>query len=259
MAEGIERQEKIKELCNQASRLAPEKRAVFLAQACAGDEELRHEIESLLRFDHTDDGLLNRTAWKHIAGDLVADETDALIGKQIGHYQIQSLLGAGGMGKVFLAHDLQLGRQVAIKFLPAHFTSDPERLRRFEQEARAASALNHENIITIHEIGKQDHWQFIVMEYLDGQTLRERMKQVRFDSNATIEIALQVTAALAAAHQAGIVHRDVKPENIMVSAENKVKVLDFGIAKLTERNGETGQARRGETATGRMGRSRAHV
>jgi serine/threonine-protein kinase len=155
----------------------------------------------------------------------------------ISHYRILSKLGEGGMGEVYLAEDLNLGRRVALKLLPAKFTQDPERVRRFEQEARTASALSHPNILTIYEIGQAEtengSMQFIAMEFVEGQTLRQRLKR-RVKLDEAIEIAIQVASALAAAHGAGITHRDIKPENIMLRHDGYVKVLDFGLAKLTE-------------------------
>ena len=155
----------------------------------------------------------------------------------ISHYRILSKLGAGGMGEVYLAEDLNLGRRVALKLLPAKFTTDPERVRRFEQEARAASATSHPNILTIYEIGQVETetgvTHFMAMEFVEGQTLRQRLKQgLRLDD--AIEVAVQIASALAAAHGVGITHRDIKPENIMLHNDGYVKILDFGLAKLTE-------------------------
>lgn len=158
----------------------------------------------------------------------------SLVGKRLGHYQLISLLGAGGMGEVYLAEDTRLQRQVAVKLLPAELTANRDRLRRFEQEARAASALNHPNIITIHEIGQVDGLNFIVTEFIEGETLRQRMATARMNLPVVFDVATQAASALAAAHAAGIVHRDLKPENIMVRPDGLIKVLDFGLAKLTE-------------------------
>jgi eukaryotic-like serine/threonine-protein kinase len=156
-------------------------------------------------------------------------------GARFGRYEIRSLLGAGGMGEVYLADDTTLGRAVALKLLSDELTKDEMRVRRFEQEARSASALNHPNIITIHEIGESNGAYFMATEFIDGETLRERMSRAHIKINETIDVALQVAAALVTAHGAGIVHRDIKPENIMVRRDGYVKVLDFGLAKLTER------------------------
>src|SRR5438046_2080209 len=165
---------------------------------------------------------------------LVDDESLSLVGKQLGHYQVLSLLGSGGMGEVYLAEDTRLKRKVALKLLPAELTANPDRLRRFEQEARAASALNHPNIITIHEIGQVDGLNFIVTEFIAGQTLRELITTARMNLLVVLDVATQAASALAAAHAAGIVHRDLKPENIMLRPDGLIKVLDFGLAKLTE-------------------------
>src|SRR5215216_139744 len=156
----------------------------------------------------------------------------------ISHYRVLSRLGAGGMGEVYLAEDTRLGRRVALKLLPAQFIKDEERLLRFEQEARAASALNHPNIITIHEIGVEDGTNFIATEFIEGETLRQRLRHERLSLSDALDVAVQVGSALAAAHQIGIVHRDVKPENIMLRPDGYVKVLDFGIVKLTEKFAE---------------------
>ena len=155
-------------------------------------------------------------------------------GTIISHYRIISGLGAGGMGEVYLAEDTRLGRRVALKLLPAQFIKDDDRLRRFEQEARASSALNHPNIITIHEVGIEDGTHFIATEFIEGETLRQRMRRAPITLSEALDVSVQVASALAAAHQVGIVHRDIKPENIMLRPDGYVKVLDFGIVKLTE-------------------------
>ncbi|HEV7796666.1 MAG TPA: alpha/beta fold hydrolase, partial [Pyrinomonadaceae bacterium] len=149
-------------------------------------------------------------------------------------YSVISSLGVGGMGEVFLAEDTKLGRKVALKTLPAAFTNNRERLRRFQQEARAASALNHPNIMTIYEIGAESGVNFIAAEHIDGETLRVRLKRERFKLDEALDVALQTAFAISAAHDAGIVHRDIKPENIMLRRDGIVKILDFGLAKLTE-------------------------
>ena len=162
-------------------------------------------------------------------------------GTYIGRYEIRSPIGAGGMGEVYLAHDAQLNRPVALKLLPANVTRDEDRLRRFQQEARATSALNHPNILTIYEIGEASGTHFIATEFIDGETLRDRLTRSRMNVDEILDISLQVASALSAAHAAGIVHRDIKPENIMVRPDGYVKVLDFGLAKLTEqRAGNSG-------------------
>ncbi|HEX8847542.1 MAG TPA: WD40 repeat domain-containing serine/threonine protein kinase [Pyrinomonadaceae bacterium] len=160
-------------------------------------------------------------------------------GTRIGRYEIQSLLGAGGMGEVYRALDTQLDRTVALKILPAEVASDQGRMRRFVQEARSASALNHQNIITIHEIGESAGAHFMAIEFVEGETLRQHLKRTRISILEALDVAFQVASALAAAHEAGLVHRDVKPENIMVRRDGFVKVLDFGLVKLAERRTET--------------------
>src|SRR5262245_52370141 len=170
---------------------------------------------------------------------------DLLTNVSLGHYRIVSRIGAGGMGEVYLAQDTKLDRKVALKILPAELAADQERIRRFEQEAKAASALNHPNIITIHEIDESASGPYIATEFIDGETLRAYSLRVPLTLEASVDIAMQSASALAAAHAAGIIHRDIKPENIMVRRDGIVKVLDFGLAKLTEqvaRNAENTEA-----------------
>ncbi|HEY3121039.1 MAG TPA: serine/threonine-protein kinase, partial [Vicinamibacteria bacterium] len=155
-------------------------------------------------------------------------------GSSIGPYRVRSQLGHGGMGVVYLADDTRLGRKVALKLLPANVTSDAARLKRFEQEARAASALNHPNILTIFEVGQADGEHYIAAEYVEGETLRQRLGRGRLARKDALDVAIQVGTALAAAHKAGIVHRDVKPENVILRPDGYAKVLDFGLAKLSE-------------------------
>jgi serine/threonine protein kinase len=152
----------------------------------------------------------------------------------LSHYRIVSKLGAGGMGEVYLTQDTKLDRKVALKILPADVAAHPDRMKRFVQEARAASSLNHPNIITIHEIGETASGHFIGTEFIDGEKLRERMSRGGVELSDTLDIVVQVASALTAAHGAGIVHRDIKPENIMLRRDGIVKVLDFGVAKLVE-------------------------
>ena len=162
------------------------------------------------------------------------DEAAALKGRTIARYRLLSLVGAGGMGRVYLAEDTAPGRRVALKLLPAYFTSDKHQVRRFHQESRAASALNHPNILTVHEVGQADGMEFIATEYVEGETLREHLTRAPFGVREALDVAAQVADALLAAHAGGIVHRDIKPENVMLRTDGYVKVLDFGLAKLTE-------------------------
>ncbi|MDQ3766352.1 MAG: serine/threonine protein kinase, partial [Actinomycetota bacterium] len=150
-------------------------------------------------------------------------------------------MGAGGMGEVYLARDTtELERMVAVKVLPSEMAQDPERMRRFVQEAKTASSLNHPNIITIHEIGEVDSSRFIVTEFVEGETLRQRMARSCLSMREALDISTHVASALVAAHKAGVVHRDIKPENVMLREDGIVKVLDFGIAKLAERRPQAG-------------------
>src|SRR5499433_275071 len=231
-----ERWKQIDQLLEAALEREPERRAEFLNQACAGDEELRKKVESLLSSDERAGSFIESPAFEVGAELLAEDQTQTLVGQQIGRYRVLSLLGTGGMGEVYLAQDSRLGRKVAIKILPASFTKDQKRVRRFEQEARAASRLSHPNICVIHEVGETDDGRhFITMEYIDGVTLRQRMTNLQMRLAEALDIAIQAASGLAAAHQAGIVHRDVKPENIMLRTDSYIKVLDFGLAKLTEK------------------------
>ena len=160
-------------------------------------------------------------------------------GHRFGRYEIRSLIGAGGMGEVYLAHDTKLERKVALKVLLGSATSSDDRLRRFAQEARAASALNHPNIVTVHDVDVEDGTRYITTEFVDGETLRARLRRGRLPLIDAVRIASQVADALAAAHREGIVHRDIKPENILLRPDGYVKVVDFGLAKLTEPAGDS--------------------
>ncbi|MBS1790215.1 MAG: protein kinase [Acidobacteria bacterium] len=228
-----ERWRQIEKLYHATLALPSNERADFLAEACAGDKPLQDEVELLLGADDDAGSFLARPALHTEAKHLVHEQKTMQVGKRINRYQIVSRIGEGGMGEVWLAEDNNLGRQVAIKLLPAIYTGDADRLRRFEQEARAASALNHPNIITVHEIGEVDGLHYLVTEYVKGQTLRQRLTEGRINAVQTLEIAEQIAEALAAAHGAGIIHRDIKPENVMIRRDGYVKVLDFGLAKLT--------------------------
>ena len=229
-----ERWQQIDHLLQSALARDPEERPAFLDRACAGDEQLRREVESLI-VSHDRAGGLLETPLSQVAADLLSKgQAQCLDGQMIGHYKVLARLGAGAMGEVYLAHDTRLGRKVALKLLPGEFTKERDRVHRFEQEARAASALNHPNIVTIHEIGLTDNLHFIAIEFIDGQTLRQRMTGARMKLSEALDVAMQGASALAAAHEAGIVHRDIKPENIMLRGDGYVKVLDFGLAKLTE-------------------------
>src|SRR5213083_1035073 len=229
-----ERWQQINDLFQSATECPPEKRAAFLDQACHGDEGLCREVESLLASYERAENFIESPAFEVAPELLTNDRAGALVGELIGHYRIESLIGVGGMGEVYLARDERLGRKVALKLLPKRLTADETQLSRFKTEARSASALNHPNILTVYEIGAEGNRQFIAMEFIEGMTLRASLAYGRMNLHAALEIAVQVASALAAAHEAGVVHRDIKPENIMLRPDGYVKVLDFGIAKLTE-------------------------
>src|SRR5262249_55045174 len=251
-----ERYQRATELFHDALALHSDQRARFLAEACVDDDELLAAVNSLLTAHERAKGFTGRLAagiesfiiarertgdqdeFSTEAATLVASPADFTLsefasapGHSIAHYKILSPLGKGGMGEVYLAEDQKLGRKVAIKFLPAELTHDEDRVRRFIQEAKAASALNHPNIVTIYELGEDEVGRFIAMEYISGQTSRAVSKQ-SLSMPMLERIAGQIAKALGVAHAAGIIHRDIKPENIMVRADGYVKVLDFGLARL---------------------------
>jgi len=229
-----ERWKKIIDLFQSAVERAPEERAAFLDEACHDDEGVRREVDSLLTSHERAENFIELPAFEVAPEFATNDSASALVGKLISHYRIESLIGVGGMGEVYLARDERLGRKAALKLLPDSLTTDETQLRRFKNEARTASALNHPNILTVYEIGAEGNVQFIATEFIEGITLRAALAAGRMSAPKALEIAVQVASALAAAHDAGVVHRDIKPENIMLRPDGYVKVLDFGIAKLTE-------------------------
>ena len=214
--------------------VAPEGRREFLDDACSGNEIVRSEVEQLLNSLDAADGFLETPA-------IVRENDEIKDGQMLGAYGIIKKLGEGGIGTVYLARDEKLRRNVALKLLSAGFTGSGEYLKRFRQEALAVSSLNHPNILTIYEIGNSDGANFIVTEFIDGETLREYLKHKHITFREILDIAVQTVSALAAAHKAGIVHRDVKPENIMVRQDGIVKILDFGLAKTFRDGGERSQ------------------
>ena len=226
------RWEQIKGLFHATLEHEPAQRPAFLARACAGDSPLRDEVESLLQSHEQAESFIETPAADIAAAVLTEDQPRLLAGQMVGHFRIAGVLATGGMGEVYLADDTRLGRKIALKLLPPQFTINADRVRRFEQEARAASALNHPNIVTIHEIGETDSRHFIATEFVDGETLREHIANTRMTVGEVLDVAVQVASAVQAAHEAGIVHRDVKPENLMLRRDRIVKVLDFGLAKL---------------------------
>jgi serine/threonine protein kinase len=229
-----EQWQKVEAVLQQALDCPPRDRASYLDAACAGDEQLIQEATSLINAFEEAGDFIEQPAIAQDAGVLVGAPVTEKVGQEVGPYKIVKRLGVGGMGEVYLAQDTRLDRLVALKILPAYFASDDARLRRFQREARAASALNHPNILTIHEVGESTTIKYIATEFIDGVTIRQLLNQRELSLQDILDIAGQVCSGLAAAHAAGIVHRDIKPENIMRRADGLVKILDFGIAKLLE-------------------------
>ena len=221
-----ERWQQIKLVLEDALELPPQERSGFLAKVCSDDAALRQEVESFLALGDEE----ARTSFLQSSGNHVTLPP----GTKLGEYKVQSLLGVGGMGEVYRAHDPKLRRDVAIKVLPRFVSSDPERLRRFEQEARAAAALNHPNILAVHQMGEYEGAPYLVSELLEGETLREQLKRGRLAIRKAIDCGVQITRGMAAAHEKGIAHRDLKPENLFITKDGRVKILDFGLAKLTQ-------------------------
>jgi len=229
------RWEKLDELFHAALERGAGERAAYVAEVCGGDDELRQELESMLAHNELANSFIESPAYTIDAETILqSDSSEDLLGRTFGPYEITRLLGTGGMGLVYLAFDQELQRQVALKFLADDLLYDKQRVQRFKQEARAASALNHPNILTIHQIGDVDGRQFIATEFVEGETLRRLLKRKQLNAFQKIDVATQIASALSAAHAADIMHRDIKPENIMVRPDGYVKVLDFGLAKLAE-------------------------
>src|SRR5215813_6705446 len=233
-----EQWQKIHEGFEAALERPVEDRAAFLAHACAGDEETQRRVEAMLAADAQNDLLVDRP-WRQAINIFAPstsgpDDTQSYSGEMIGAYRLIEVLGRGGMGTVYLAYDTRLGRRAALKLLPSRLVNDPERAHRFQREARLVSALNHPNIITIYDFGQENERYYIVSEFVEGCTLRNFVGSPDVSLNQILDLVAQVASALEAAHAAGIVHRDIKPENIMLRPDGYAKVLDFGLAKLTE-------------------------
>ncbi len=247
----------VEQLYHAAMELDEDQRKAFLDRECAGDQALRAELESLIAYTHQTERIIDKPALDAVVGAIAEElraqdgsNTDGRIGAptahkrmvektlppetKLGDYEVKSLLGSGGMGQVYRAHDPRLGRDVAIKVLPSFLSADSDRLRRFEQEARATAALNHPNILAVFQMGTYEGAPYLVSELLEGETLREQIKRGRLSACKAIGYGVQIARGLAAAQGKKIVHRDLKPENLFVTKDGHLKILDFGLAKLTE-------------------------
>src|SRR2546430_6990334 len=251
-----EQYERLTELFHAALEIAPDERAAFLDQVSDGDVELRGELESLLAA-HEQRAAYTEKPPDDIAAGYLAQQgggpttVPALAANtRLDHYEIRSLLGKGGMGEVYLAEDLRLHRKVALKILPAAVPANQDRMRRFEQEATAAAALNHPHIAHIYEIGESEGIHFIAMEHIDGDTLRDKIHRDKAPLQKLLKYLTQVAEGLTKAHAAGIVHRDLKPDNVMITRDDYAKILDFGLAKLVEAERSLGLGGAGSSEAG---------
>jgi serine/threonine protein kinase len=233
MANTPERLKKVQELFHAALPLKPAARTAFLVETCASDHELLDEVQSLISAYEREGSFIDSPAAQPVAEMLASADSETYVGQTVGSFRILSRLGRGGMGEVYLAQDAKLGRKVALKLLPEELTRREDLVRRFVLEAKAASALNHPNIVTVYEIGGTGSSQYIATEYIDGETLREHFVKGRMSLREVLDVVIQIAGALSAAHARGIIHRDIKPENTMLRRDGYVKILDFGLAKLT--------------------------
>ena len=231
-----ERWQQVRDVLHSAMQVAPAERSTFLDRRCASDPSLREDVNKLLAAEgEIPSSFLESPALAQAVPVTAASSSVLAAGTKLGPYAVLALLGAGGMGEVYRARDTRLDRTVAVKVIPSHLSSDPVRRQRFEREARAISALQHPNICTLHDVGSQDGMDYLVMEYLEGETLAARLQRGRLSLDLTLRYATEVADALDAAHRRGIVHRDLKPGNIFITTHGESKVLDFGLAKLEEK------------------------
>jgi serine/threonine protein kinase/GrpB-like predicted nucleotidyltransferase (UPF0157 family) len=221
----------VKRIHQSALDVDPSERAAVVDELCGGDEALRREVHSLLGYATDAESFLERPAADMMSAPSSEPHETMPPGTTVSHYQVLSLLGAGGMGEVYLARDSRLDRTVALKILPGELAADPERMQRFAREAKAASALNHPNVATIYDVGESDGIRFIVMEHVEGETIAARIDRP-LSLPEVVDIAVQAADALDVAHAKGVTHRDIKPANLMLTHRGQVKVLDFGVAKM---------------------------
>src|SRR4026209_1195882 len=233
-----DRWNEINRIYDAALEVAEEARPAFLERNCQGDEELRREVESLLAYDKQAQQFIDRPALQ-LTAEKLADEPTSLVGRRLGPYQIQVALGAGGMGEVYKARDTRLNRTRAIKVLPRHLLQRSDLRRRFEREARAIASLDHPYICALYDIGREGPTDFLVMQYLEGETLSKRLKKGPLPTAQLLSVAIQIATALDQAHRHGVIHRDLKPGNIMLT-KTGAKLLDFGLAKQSGRRPPVG-------------------
>jgi serine/threonine protein kinase len=232
-----ERWQMVRGILQSAMEMRPAERGAFLDRECASDPSLRKDVDEYLSIEgKLDTNFLESPAVEHVEASSTSAPGNAILpaGTRLGPYEVQALVGSGGMGEVYRARDTRLNRTVAIKLIPQALASDPARRQRFEREARAVALLQHPNICTLHDVGHQDGTHYLVMEYLEGETLAARLRKGRLTLDLTLRYGIEVADALDTAHRRGIVHRDLKPGNIFITAHGEAKVLDFGLAKLDE-------------------------
>jgi Tol biopolymer transport system component len=256
-----ERYREVGQVYRAALEVPHEQRAAYLKEACGDDHALRQDVESLLVHESEDHGWIDGRALDIAAEALAAAQSQSWVGRQVGHYQVFSLVGSGGMGEVYRARDARLGRDVALKVLPVAYSTNPEWLRRFEREARAAGQLNHPNVLTVYDVGVHEQAPYIVAELLEGEDLRKLLNKGAIPQRRALDFGRQIANGLAAAHAKNVVHRDLKPENLFITTDGRVKILDFGIAKLkspasggnADTEGPTGAATIPGTVLGTVG------